>query len=56
MRKESARTALSPETVFEAAATAFLRDSRQRAKGYVLRYLASDFTRYCDAAGIRVAV
>ena len=56
VRKESARTALSPETVFEAAATAFLRDPRQRAKGYVLRYLASDFTRYCDAAGIRVAV
>jgi hypothetical protein len=52
---EAARSGGGPKQIFEAAALAFLRDSKQREKGLVLSYFVSDFTRYVDRSGMEAA-
>lgn len=52
---EAARSGAPAPHVFEAAAKAFLRDEKQRAKGFVLAYFVSDFTRYVDRSDLEAA-
>lgn len=47
-KAEAARSGVGERLVFGAAATAFLRDPKQREKGYVLEFFARDFHIYVD--------